>query len=75
MIAIARLARDERGVSMIEYCFLSAFVAISLLFAVNLLGVALTSSFIEVGEALGGGSDSDDDDDDDDDDGGDGEED
>lgn len=65
MRILIKLLRDETGVSAIEYCFLAAFVSVTLMFAIATLGTNLGASFNDVAASISGsGSDDDDDDDD-----------
>lgn len=49
----SRLARDERGVSAIEYALLAAMIALGIVTSLDRLGESSAKGFGEVGEALG----------------------
>ena len=48
MIAIRRLLRDQRGVSAIEYAFLAALIAMSIIISVGQVGSSLDEGLSEV---------------------------
>lgn len=53
MVKIATL-RSETGASMVEYALLVVLIAIVAITAVTLAGTEVSSTFSEIGSALGG---------------------
>ena len=49
----ARLARDERGASLVEYALLVALIAIVCLVAIAFLGSSASHRFSSVGSSVG----------------------
>ena len=47
-------AKDERGASMVEYALLVVLIAIIAIVAITLAGNQVSSTFSEIGSALGG---------------------
>ena len=54
MNLIARFAKDESGVTAIEYGLIAALIAIVIIGAVTAVGGSLTTTFNNVSTALGG---------------------
>jgi pilus assembly protein Flp/PilA len=49
----ARLGRDERGASLVEYALLVALIAVICIVAIAFLGNAASSKFSTVGSSVG----------------------
>jgi pilus assembly protein Flp/PilA len=49
----AKLVRDEKGASMVEYGLLVALIAVVAIIAVRFLGTSVSENFSEVGSAIG----------------------
>jgi pilus assembly protein Flp/PilA len=49
---IARIARDERGATAIEYGLIAGLIAVGIITAVTLVGTNLAAKFNAVGAAL-----------------------
>ena len=49
----AKLVRDEKGASMVEYGLLVALIAVVAIVAVRFLGGNVSSKFSQVGSAIG----------------------
>jgi pilus assembly protein Flp/PilA len=50
--ALARLAKDESGASMIEYALLAGLISIAAIAAVGLIGDNVNTIFTDVRDAL-----------------------
>ena len=49
----ARIARTERGASLVEYALLVALIAVVCIVAITFIGSRASSKFSEVGSRLG----------------------
>ena len=49
----AKVRRDERGASMVEYGLLVALIAVVAIVAIRFLGGNVSSKFSQVGSAIG----------------------
>ena len=49
---IHRIARDERGVTALEYALIAALVAVAIIGSVSLLGTSVSSTFSTVANTL-----------------------
>ena len=47
-----RLARDRRGVSVLEYTLITVIIGTVILSGVNVIGTALTTAFSAIGTTL-----------------------
>ena len=50
---LARIHRDERGQSMVEYAIVTALIAVVAMVAVGALGTAVATAFNNIVNALG----------------------
>ena len=50
----ARLAKDERGASLVEYALLVALIAVVCIIAITALGTDASNKFSEIGSKIAG---------------------
>ena len=52
----SRIAKDERGASLVEYALLVALIAVVCILAITFLGQSASTKFSSVGNSINGAS-------------------
>jgi Flp pilus assembly pilin Flp len=56
MLAISRLASDDSGQDLIEYCFLAIFLVLAVMVGLQAVAAGLNTGYSNLGAQLGSGS-------------------